>query len=787
MLKYIEMECGQKVTLIPETAPASRVVIEKMTRRRFMQLAGGGAGMVLGMQLLPETAQAFEPYPTGAEGMANKTVVDPQVFVAIDPDGTVTLVNHRSEMGTGARTSVPMVLADEMEADWSRVVVKQAEGDELKYGNQDTDGSRSLRHFVQPMRQMGASVRFMLEAAAAEQWNVDKSKVRASNHEVLLLDDSGNPAGDKLSYGDLAKAGMSMEVPSFDALTFKKDDEFRYLGRGEIPLYDLHDITTGQARYGADITIEGMKFAVVARPPVIGATVNSVDSAAALKVDGVEQVIELPGSMPPAKFAPLGGVAVIASNTWAAIKGRDALQIEWSESPHDIYNTAEFADQMRATAKEPGQVKRLVGDPDSAFANAARVISHEYYQPHMQHAQMEPPVAVADFKDGKMSIWAPVQSPYGARIDVAETLGMEPENVRVDVSLLGGGFGRKSQHDFVIEAAMLSKEIGAPVKLQWTREDDIKHGFYHTTSVEHLEAALDSDDKIVGWRHRSVSPTIFSTFMEDPGFTSDLEAGMGLVDTPINVANISIEAGEAMAHTRIGWFRSVSNIPRAFGVQSFIAELADELGRDPKDMLLELIGPDRVIDPVVMDMKDLWNYGEPYEEFPNDTARLRAVIELAAEKAGWGTDLPAGEGLGIAAHRSFVTYVASVVKVKVTDDGRVTIPEVHTAVDCGFCINPERVASQMEGAAVMGMTVAIHSGINFENGAVTNSNFNDYPVARMDAYPQKVHTHIVEHPFSVHATGVGEPGVPPFAPALANAIFAATGKRFRDTPIGTKV
>ena len=787
MLKYIELECGNKVDLKTVSAPAPQVVIGKMTRRKFMQFTGGSAGMVLGMQLLPGTAQAFDPYPTGAEGMPNKTVVDPQVFVAIDPDGTVTLVSHRSEMGTGSRTSVPLVLADEMEADWSRVVLKQAEGDEPKYGNQDTDGSRSLRHFVQPMRQMGASVKYMLEAAAADKWSVDRTLVRATNHEVLLLDDAGNPSGEVLGYGELAESAMAMPVPSFNELTFKKDDEFRYLGRGETPLYDLHDITTGQARYGADISIEGMKYAVVARPPVIGASVMSVDSQAALKIPGVEQIVELPGSMPPAKFAPLGGVAVVASNTWAAIKGRDALQIEWSESPHDVYNSDAFAEQMRATAKEPGLVKRRTGDPDSAFANATRVISHEYYLPHMQHAQMEPPVAVADFKDGKMTIWAPVQSPYGARMDVAETLALDPEDVRVDVSLLGGAFGRKSQHDYVIEAAMVSKEIGSPVKLQWTREDDIKHGFYHTTSVERLEAALDNDDKIVGWRHRSVSPTIFSTFMPDPKTTSDLEAGMGLVDTPINVANMSIEAGEAAAHTRIGWFRSVSNIPRAFGVQSFIAELADELGRDPKDMLLELIGPDRVIDPVAMDMKDLWNYGEPYEEFPNDTARLRAVIELAAEKAGWGSELSEGEGLGIAAHRSFVSYVASVVKVKVTDDGRITVPEVFTAVDCGYCINPERVASQMEGAAVMGMTVALHSGINYENGAVTNSNFNDYPVARMDAYPKKVHTHIVEHPFSVHATGVGEPGVPPFAPALANAIFAATGKRFRDTPIGMKV
>lgn len=761
--------------------------INKISRRQFLKLTGGSAGLVVGMQFMSQNALAFEPYPTGAEGMPNKTVVDPQVFVAIAADGTVTLTAHRSEMGTGARTSVPMVLADEMEADWAQVKIVQAEGDEPKYGNQDTDGSRSLRHYVQPMRQMGASVRYMLEQAAADQWGTDASKVKASNHMVHMLGSDGNPTGTSLGYGELAEKAMSMAMPSMEMLTFKTDDEFRYVGKGEIPIVDLHDITTGKARYGADYTTDGMKFAVVARPPVVGATVKSVDSTEALKVPGVEQIVELAGAMPPAKFAPLGGIAVVAENTWAAIKGRDALKIEWSESPHDSYNTAEFADQMRATAKKPGKVMRTVGDPDAAFASAKKVIAHEYYQPHMQHAQMEPLVAVADYKDGKLDIWAPVQSPYGARTDVAAAVGLEPDQVTVNVSLLGGGFGRKSKCDFVIEAAMVSKEIGAPVKLQWTREDDIKHGFYHTTSVERLEAAIDENNKVTGWRHRSVSPTIFSTFVEDPGFTSGLEAGMGLVDTPIGVANMSIEAGEAKSHTRIGWFRAVSNIPRAWGVQSFIAELAHDLGRDPKEMLLELIGPDRKIDPVAADMKELWNYGEPYEEFPNDTERLRGVIELAAEKAGWGKDLPEGEALGIAAHRSFVTYVASVVRVKTASDGSISIPEVHTAVDCGFCVNPERVASQMEGAAVMGMTVAMYSGINYEKGAVTNSNFHDYPVARISSYPKQVHTHIVEHPFSVHATGIGEPGVPPFAPALANAIFTATGTRLRDLPFGEKV
>ena len=326
------------------------------------------------------------------------------------------------------------------------------------------------------------------------------------------------------------------------------------------------------------------------------------------------------------------------------------------------------------------------------------------------------------------------------------------------------------------------------MKLQWTREDDIRHSFNATTSVERLAAAVDGAGKVVGWRHRSVAPTILSTFAPDPGLAMPLEVGMGLVDTPFDIPNLALESGEAKAHTRIGWFRSVSNIPHAFAAQSFVAEVAEALGRDPKDMLLELIGAPRVLDEQSDGLpEDLWNYGEPYAEFPIDTGRLRGVIELAADKADWGRPLPEGEGLGIAAHRSFVTYVASVVRVRLGANGAIEVPEVHTAVDCGFCVNPERVHSQMEGAAVMGMTLALHSAVHYENGAVRESNFHDYPMARMSAYPRTVHTHIVEHPFSVHATGIGEPGVPPFAPALANAIFAASGKRLRDLPFGEKV
>jgi len=779
MLHYLKQQLARS-----PMAVAERVLIENVSRRAFLKGTASGVGFVVAMQLVPfKSAGAFERYPTGGLDMPNGIVTDPHVFVSIDPDGTVTIVAHRSEMGTGSRTSLPMVLADEMEADWARVKIVQAPGDEPKYGNQDTDGSRSMRHHIQSMRQMGASVRYMLEQAAAKKWGMDVRMVKAVNHEVV---EAATPQ--KLDYGALAELAMAEPVPAFEDLSFKEEHEFRYIGKGNVPMYDMHDITTGKAIYGADVSLPGQKYAVIARPPVVGGKVKSVDSAAALAVPGVEKVVEIEGSMPPAKFAPLGGVAVIAANTWAALQGRDALKIEWDDGPHAVYNTEQYHQEMSATAAKPGKVIRNQGDVDAALAGAAKVISAEYYQPHMAHIAMEPPAALVNVVNGKVEIWAPVQSPYGTRQDVAEKLGVPIENVTVNVTLLGGGFGRKSKCDYVLEAALLSREVGAPVRVQWTREDDVRHSFYHTTSVERVEAAVDADGKVTGWLYRSVAPSILSTFAEDSGYQFPIEYGMGFADMPFDIANIRCENGQAMAHTRIGWFRSVSNIPRAFAVQSFAAELADELGRDQKDFLLELIGPARIIDPKAAGMPDdLWNYGEPYDVYPIDTGRLRGVVELAAEKAGWGKELPAGEGLGIAVHRSFVTYVASVVHVKVDADGTVRVPEVHTAIDCGFAANPERIRSQIEGAAVMGMTLALNSAITFENGAVQQSNYHDYDVARCDNFPELVITHIVEHPFSVHASGVGEPGVPPFAPALYNAIFNATGKRIRSLPLGDQL
>lgn len=763
MLKYIE----------PHLAAATETVrLAKVSRRGFLGTTGAFA---LAAYAVP--ARAFDAYPTGGSGMANGIVDNPLVFVSIDADGTVTLVAHRSEMGTGSRTSIPMVMADEMEADWSRVKIVQAPGDEPKYGNQDTDGSRSMRHHIQMARRIGGAVRTMLAGAAAAQWGIEPSAVIVKMHEVK------GPSGETLGFGELAAAAMAMPVPAHKDIAYKTEDEFRYIGKGEVQITDLRDITTGSAVYGADVVLDGMKFAVVARPPVVGGKAASFDATDALAVPGVESVHELPYGGLAMGFAPLGGIAVVATNTYAAIRGREALKIEWEAGGHGSYTSEPYMEEMIATAEQPGTAARTQGDVDNAFANAAKTFTRTYTQQHMAHIPMEPPAAIANYTADGLEIWAPVQSPYTTRTDTAKAVGLDPAKVTVHVTLLGGGFGRKSKADFVTEAALLSKNVGAPVRVQWTREDDVHHSFYHTTSAERIEVSLDADNKVTGWLHRSVAPSILSTFAPDEGNVMPLEQAMGMTDLPFDIANIRCESGKALAHTRIGWFRSVSNIPHAWAIGSFVGELANELGKDQREMWLELIGAPRQLDLKAAGLpEDFWNYGEPMAEFPIDTGRLANVLNMAADGIGYGKDLPEGEGIGLAVHRSFVSYVATAAHVKVVD-GRITVPEMHMAIDCGFCANPERVESQLQGAAVMGMTVALLSGITFKDGAVVQSNYYDYDVVRSDNYPS-VTTHIVSHPFSVHATGVGEPGVPPVPPAIANGLFEAIGERRRALPMG---
>ena len=754
--------------------------IENVSRRFVLQGLAASGALVLSASVHPGRAMAA--WATGAGAMPGGTVSDPHVFVAIDPSGLVTIIAHRSEMGTGVRTSLPLVVAEEMEADWSRVHVAQAPGDETRYGNQDTDGSRSLRHFVQPMRTCGAAMRAMLEQAAAKRWNVSASDVRAENHEVIHA-----ASGRKLGFGELAQDASTLPTPSADQIRFKDPQNFRYLTKGVVGIVDLHDITTGNATYGIDAKIPGMKYAVVARPPVVGGKLVSFDATEAMKVPGVEKVVEVKGWPWPSKFMPVGGVAVVARNTGSAIKGRDALKIVWDEDgANKTYDSASFKTQMEQTAREPGKVVRNEGDAESALKSASKVVTAEYYIPHLAHASMEPPSATVDVSNGKCIAWAATQSPGGARDDLAKVLDLPVKNVTVNVPLLGGGFGRKSKWDYVLEAALVSRAVGAPVKLTWTREDDIQHDFYHTVSAERIDAGLDATGKVIAWRHRSVAPTIKSTFGPDPKQQAPFELGMGLVDVPFAIPNLRCENGAAAAHTRIGWFRSVSNIPHGFAVQSMVGEIAHATGRDPKEVLLELIGPPRKID-LRNSVSGFWNYGDPVDTYPIDTARLARVTEIAAQGAGWGKQLPKGHGMGIATHRSFLSYVSTVVEVSVDDKGNLSVPNVTTAIDCGFWVNPERIRSQIEGAAVMGLGLAKYGEITFKNGVPQQSNFDGFQLLRINEAPVQTHVHIVPATQEIPSSGVGEPGLPPFAPALCNAIFAATGKRIRRLPIGQQL
>lgn len=751
--------------------------IAKLSRRTALKAVGAAGGLVLGARLLPGT---FRPASAAADA-----TLSPNVFLSLAKDGTVTIFAHRSEMGQGIRTSLPMVVADELEADWSRVKVEQAPGD-AKYGDQYTDGSRSVVKNLQRMREFGAAARTLLEQAAAQQWGIDARECAARNHRVVRIREEKRgegiayvETGQSIDFGDLVEAAAALPVPAPETLKLKSPAEFRYIGK-DMPIVDLKDMMVGKAQYTIDVTLPGMKYASVERCPVVLGRLKAYNASETLKVPGVEKVVEIPAPAQPLIFQPLGGLAVIATNTWAAMEGRRKLQVEWELGANASYESAAYRKAMETAAASPGDRYRFEGDAPKVIAESANKYEALYYTPHFVHAPMEPPGAVAHVHDGICEVWSSTQDGQAAQNVVATALGLEPSKVISRVPLLGGAFGRKSKPDFAVEAAICSQAVSAPVKVTWTREDDIRHGFYHSCSAQQLTAALGDDGRPTAWQHRSIFPPITSLFVADAAMPDGWELDFGCADLPYDIANICVERGNAPAHVRIGWLRSVQNIFHAFAVGSFADELAHKAGRDPVDYLRQLIGPPRMVD-IAKSVPKYFNYDGALDIYPIDTGRLVNVLGLAANRAGWGKTLPKGRGMGVAVHRSFLTYVATVVEVDVSKDGKVAIPRVTMAVDAGTVVNPDRVKAQMEGALIYGMSAAVYSEITAKEGRIEQSNFDDYKVARIGDAPREVEVNLV--PSTAPPGGAGEPGVPPFAPALCNAIFAATGKRIRSLPL----
>jgi isoquinoline 1-oxidoreductase beta subunit len=728
------------------------------TRRAF--LAGTGAAAVLGLRPL-----------RAAAGKVASPPFRYAPWIEIDAFGKVKIWCHRSEMGQGIRSSLPVLIADELGTKLELVTVVQADGDEA-FGDQDTDGSSSIRRPFDEIRKVAATARTMLIAAAAKQWKTAPKGLVAE--EGIVRDTQRDRF---LPFGSLIDIAAGIPVPKPKDVVLRPIKEYRYVGK-QLPLYDGPDVATGRARYGADIQLPGMLTAMVVRPPVLFG--RAVKFTTRQEVPGVKKVVILPGPpKPPINMQMLGGVAVVAENTWAALKGRAALDITWDHGPNASHDSRAYQDELLAAVRAPGKPQRTVGDADAALAKAAKKVEAEYVTAYLAHAAMEPPAAVAKVDGKTCEVWACTQSPIGIRDEVASVLGFAKKDVKVHVTLLGGGFGRKGFPDFAIEAAWLAKEMGAPVRVQWTREDDLQHSSYHAQSAQALAAGFDDRGKLVAWRHRVAYPSIGSTFDAKNDGPADFELGMGVTDLPLDVPNVSVQVGKAPAHMRIGWLRSVANIHQAFAIHSFIDELAHAMNRDPRDMLLEVMGPARILDAKGQGIAKLAsNYGSP---IPHDVGRLRNVIDKVSQMAKWNER--GKRALGIAAHASFASWVAVIAEVSKGARGELRVDEAWIAADCGLVVNPDRVRYQMEGSFLFALSNALHGAITTKAGAVEQRNFRDYRLLRMHEAPRAIHVELIES--TAAPGGAGEPGTPPVAPAVANAWFALTGNRLRTMPFVT--
>jgi isoquinoline 1-oxidoreductase beta subunit len=700
------------------------------TRREFLQASAAASSLTIGFAL-PQSGRAATA--------AAPTAFTPNAYLRITPDDRVTVICGSAEMGQGVLTAIPMLVAEELDADWKKVGVEQAPVDKAyanpMFGMQATGGSTTVRAHWEPMRKAGAAAREMLVAAAAAQWKVGTDECRTEAGQVI------HKSGKKLSYGKLVDAAATMPVPT--APTLKAPKDFRILGKPTRRL-DTAAKINGTAKFGIDAQLPGMLVAVMARAPQPGAKPTSVNDTKAKAVKGVQQVITLPS-----------GVAVLATGYWAAKQGRDALEINWDLGKLANLNSAAVSDMLRDGANNADAVAKDVGNLKDAAANSATTLDAIYEAPFLAHACMEPMNCTAWVKGDEVEIWAGTQSQGPAQGILGQVAQVTPAKVKVNTMLLGGGFGRRFAPDFAIDAVLLSKISGKPVKLIYSREDDMAAGYYRPASVAKFEGGLDANGKPTLLRIDVGSPSIMaaSGFMQIPPNGVDHFALEGIDDNPYDIDNSRIAYGRVEPGPQVWFWRSVGHSQNIFFIESFIDEMAAKAKKDPFEFRRDLLGK------------------QP---------RYKAVLELAAQKAGWGGKLPAGVHRGIAVAQSFGSYVAEVAEVSVAPDGTPRVHRVVAVVDCGLTANPLTIARQIEGAIVYGLSAALYGKISFKDGRVEQGNFHQYQVLRMNEMP-KVEVHIL--PSTENPGGIGEPGTPPIAPAVANAIFAATGKRIRTLPI----
>lgn len=748
--------------------------VRLLDRREFMKLTGiAGGSFLLGCASTETTPQAtaapVRRAPTSWSDLGH--------FVSLADNGDLIIVCQRAEMGQGIYTSVPQIIADEMGANWDRVDARLGDADP-KYGNQSTGGSASIRRHYQFTRQMGAIARTMLEKAAAIEWQVDEGEVEAKDHSVYH-----KTSGKRLSFGDLAAKAALLTLPERETVALRADSELKLTGK-DVKLLGHEELVRGKLQYAQDVRLPGMLIASIQRPPAVGGKVKSFDASEAMKVAGVVDVIKLKDRKFPVTVNPLSGVAVLATNTWAAIEGRKRLQIEWDHGPNAVHNTDSYKQELIKTAQSKGEPIRSQGDVYAHQYDKQRTVEATYTIPYHNHSPMETPSATAVIEGDTCTVWSGTQSPQWGKSLVLAELGLDPKTdwnkVVFHNTFMGGAFGRKGKNDFTVEAVELAKASGKPVKVIWSREDDTRHGFYHSIAANYYKAELSEDKQSADYFiHRVAHPPISALFNHETVYPAPLAHSQSFGDLPFAVEHLSTEKTEARAHLRIGWFRAVQNIHNAFAMSCFVDELAERAGIPTRDMWLNLIGSDRRLDHKALGFEQWNNYGHKEADYLPDTARMKAVINLLYDKAPIAEALPEGEGWGIGFCSSFSSYSSAATKVRVKD-GKLEVLEMHTAIDCGRVITPDRVRSQMEGAMIMGLAVALYSEITVKDGAIVEGNFDSYPVARMSQVPP-MEVHLVES--DALPGGVGEPGFPAIAPSIANAVFHASGKRYRDLPL----